>query len=60
MFCLVFVFFGYLRKVEGLGKGGICFFIRSKICVGKKVFRGGFSFNIFGLSFRFLYILMNI
>lgn len=59
MFCLVFASFGYSRKAEGLGKGGTCFFTRSKICAGKKALRGGPSFNTPGLSPRSSYTLMN-
>lgn len=40
MFCVVFVSLWYAWKKEDLGKGGTCFFTRSKICAGKKDLKG--------------------
>lgn len=39
----------YPWEADGLGKGGIFFFSRSKICAGKKALRRGPGHNILGL-----------
>lgn len=39
----------YPWEADGLGKGGIFFFSRCKICVGKKALRRGPGHNILGL-----------
>lgn len=55
-FWITFISPRYLWKVEGLGKGGTCFFTGSKICAGKKDLRGGLSPTIPGLVPRAVYI----